>query len=428
MRVKIWLTALVVLVVALVVFIPSTAGATYKWKHLGAAPLITGGIGDKLGLQEKYTAYRADIAQGTKLAQPNWDVSQLMDSSESVIRSGQTRPVTYQPGKQFEWMVFKPGGKVGAERDVVWEGVKPGEPLEGYEFDVRYGDMELTFFVAAKCGNFGLIEKKQIPKVEAPAPPATSPPSQSYPAPLMYSRPPIPADVCPNIEGIQTVVPEGLVMDEYGNCVIPQQYCTQYQQSAPPPTPAPSIDYPPTILPYPFLGLAVGIPTVALIQTMPFFFNWGGGYYDDYGYYGGGRYRGDYRNDYGYRDDYYGGGRRDQRHHGHQHERQIRPPEVHTRGPRPEQSTVRPPTVRTVPPRAGTQSAQSNFSNSGARTSSVNPPRIGGQQPARQQPARDRRMFSSVASRVSSGARTFSSPPRSYSAPARSGGQRSHHR
>jgi hypothetical protein len=35
-----------------------------------------------------------------------------------------------------------------------------------------------------------------------------------------YSPPPPPTDVCPNIDGIQTTIPAGMIKDSAGNCVI----------------------------------------------------------------------------------------------------------------------------------------------------------------------------------------------------------------
>lgn len=65
------------------------------------------------------------------------------------------------------------------------------------------------------------------PTPEPPPPPTptpTPPPPTPTPTPTPPPPPtvtPTPPDVCPNIEGLQTSVPSGLIKDVQGNCVVP---------------------------------------------------------------------------------------------------------------------------------------------------------------------------------------------------------------
>ena len=66
-------------------------------------------------------------------------------------------------------------------------------------------------------------------------------------------NPPPPTDVCPNIDGVQHSVPDGMVKDEHGNCVTPP---------SPPPPP------PPTVTTDEFMDVQVDKDATAQVQLV----------------------------------------------------------------------------------------------------------------------------------------------------------------
>jgi hypothetical protein len=151
-------------------------------------------IEDKISLQEKFSSYQGDILEGLRMAEPTWNASEIFQSLETAIRSDRAVTETFfSLGQRFEWMIFRPQGRVGIVRNVEWAG--KGN-LEGFLIAIAYKNEEIKFFIAKRCGNLALVEKKPAPpppKVEAPPPPkAETPP----PPPPEY-QPRVYVDVCP---------------------------------------------------------------------------------------------------------------------------------------------------------------------------------------------------------------------------------------
>ncbi len=186
----IWLTTFL-----FVICVSSLAEASYKWSQLGRAPIMPSVI-DKIELQEKFSSCRGDILEGLRMAEPTWNASEIFQSLETAIRSDRgVTETSFAFGQKFEWMIFKPRGRVGIVRDVEWSGK---ESLEGFLITCVCRDSELKFFLAKKCGNIALLEKKilpqprvemppPLPKVEVPQPP---PPRYAEPASLPPPPPP----------------------------------------------------------------------------------------------------------------------------------------------------------------------------------------------------------------------------------------------
>jgi len=267
MRKLVWLV-----VFFLTVSAPKLAEA-YRWSQLGSAPL-TSSIEDKISLQGNFSFWRGDVIEGLKLAEPNWDAVEVFNSLEKHVMSDRgVVETSFSPGQKFLWMIFKPRGRVGVVRDVEWTG---NVKLDGYLISCIYRNLEVKFFTAKKCGNLALLGIRPLPlppkaevvpplKVEAPPPcpppqlcpqPLPCPPQEevrvevrpcppSPPCPQQLPCPPPPCpspqrvawsapstDVCLNIEGIQTRVPDGLAPDGYGNCVALRQ--NDWEETPPP--------------------------------------------------------------------------------------------------------------------------------------------------------------------------------------------------
>jgi hypothetical protein len=175
----------------LLVFVGSVEA--FKWSELGRAPLMPA-IEDKISLQEKFSSYRGDILEGLRMAEPTWNGSEIFQSLETAIRSDRAVTETFFGlGQRFEWMIFRPQGRVGIVRNVEWAGK---ENLEGFLIAVAYKNERLKFFIAKRCGNLALVEKKPAP----PPPKAETPPPPRVQAPP--SAPPLKAEI---------VKPESLV-------------------------------------------------------------------------------------------------------------------------------------------------------------------------------------------------------------------------
>jgi hypothetical protein len=138
----------------------------FKWSELGRAPLMTD-VQDKISLQEKFSSYRGDILEGLRMAEPTWNASEIFQSLEIAIRCDRTVTETFFGlGQRFEWMIFRPQGRVGIVRNVEWAG--KGN-LEGFLIAVAYKNEEIKFFIAKRCGNLALIEKTITPEISSQA-------------------------------------------------------------------------------------------------------------------------------------------------------------------------------------------------------------------------------------------------------------------
>lgn len=180
MRKLICLTA-----IFLIIGIPSLAWG-YKWSQLGRAPLMPS-IEDRISLQGNFSSYRTDIIEGLRLAEPSWGSNEVFESLEEAIRSDRVAETAFSSGQSFLWMIFKPRDKVGVVKNVGWAGK---EQLEGFLVSCTYRNEEIKFFIAKKCGNLALLEKKLLPVKTEVFPkyePCPSPPAPTY----VYSPPPI---------------------------------------------------------------------------------------------------------------------------------------------------------------------------------------------------------------------------------------------
>jgi hypothetical protein len=174
--------------VLFLVLVGSVVGSVeaFKWSELGRAPLMTD-VQDKISLQEKFSSYRGDILEGLRMAEPTWNASEIFQLLETAIRSDRAAETFFGLGQRFEWMIFRPQGRVGIVRNVEWAG--KGN-LEGFLIAVAYKNEEIKFFIAKRCGNLALIEKK-------PAPPPT-PKVETPPLPRVQAPPPSPLSIEPS--------------------------------------------------------------------------------------------------------------------------------------------------------------------------------------------------------------------------------------
>lgn len=179
------------LVLLMIFFIFPSAVSGFEWRQLGRAPLMPE-ITDRLSLQEKFSFHRYEIASGINLAEPSWDSWEIVEELERAIKSDRIEEKTFPRGKKFLWMIFKPKCKISVVRNVEWQG--EGN-LEGFLIPIVYKDEKLNFFVAKRCGNLALIERKITPvKCEVKCKPCLCPPQYIYVSPPVYYY--LPPQVC----------------------------------------------------------------------------------------------------------------------------------------------------------------------------------------------------------------------------------------
>jgi len=71
----------------------------------------------------------------------------------------------------------------------------------------------VPYTVGDQSGNVVVTKDVEVP-IETVTVTVTEPPTTT-------TEPPPPPDVCPNIAGVQTTVPDGMIVDANGNCVTP---------------------------------------------------------------------------------------------------------------------------------------------------------------------------------------------------------------
>ncbi len=245
--------ALLVLACFVSLTVPAVAAEkVIEIKHLGVSPWL-GKYETNQELATKFASEKANLAQfiqfdlkrsaGLDMA---WeDVQAVVGSMEADISSAE--PMVHNDGKQFLSMGWKDRhGKIQRTDKIV---LKRGKDTKGLSLKGEARDYEIVYFFPFDCGNPMLDAANKMPQpkaeavppprieapavAQAPAPPVVvaqpPPPPQSEP---IWVRPAMPQmDMCPNIEGMQTTVPEGWVYDSDGNCVPSVRYTTVYVPS-----------------------------------------------------------------------------------------------------------------------------------------------------------------------------------------------------
>ncbi len=99
---------------------------------------------------------RADLKRG-------FEIAGSLDLFEEFIKQADqldAREIDVNPGKKFQWMIFKKGTGVEVLKDVVWIGK---EPFAAFLLHVDKAGMRYPFVISAKTGNVFLAASRAIP-------------------------------------------------------------------------------------------------------------------------------------------------------------------------------------------------------------------------------------------------------------------------
>ena len=266
-----------------------------------------------------------DLKQGANLNVSHKEAYEIINSMESAMKQDKVKEISIADGTVFKSMGWKSKtGEVMRTKNPI---LKLGKATRGFPVKVEFKDYEIEYVFLKDCGNLCLQNvKSELPsKAEYVPQPReeTRPPRAETPPPLpQYSEP------------AQPLPP-------------PSSYYSYNYYSSPPASPPPEYYAPPVSSYY------GGYPSYYNYNNYyggyapsPYYYGGGGGYYyAPYGGYGGGYYRGtrDYKS---YRGGYVNG--RD----GYQHHSYQPRPSYHRSPACNRAPSVRPPTMRTVPPAA----------------------------------------------------------------------------
>lgn len=79
-RVKAFFWLVAIFVAALVGFSICQAATVYRWSQIGAAPLMVGGVSDRVLLAELLDENKDSVVKGLALAEPSWDAAKVFDN------------------------------------------------------------------------------------------------------------------------------------------------------------------------------------------------------------------------------------------------------------------------------------------------------------------------------------------------------------